>query len=107
MASKMQTFFGGAFVGAVGLWLFLYLVAGWSSAGTTSLRSAEAVTAALADVCATRFVANEGWKTELEKAETYLRDEVVSRHIKKVGSRDMDWRLARACVAAIKNGKAT
>lgn len=98
---KFKTYLWGAFFGAIGWWVALAFGFGWTSAATTQTQTAEAVSQALVPVCADQFEANDAWLAELKKAGKYEQEDVVRKYVKKIGDRDVDYRLGRECLAEI------
>jgi hypothetical protein len=85
----------------------------WSTGGNAEKMALAASTDAMIPICADQFLAL-GPDAQAEYAGTKVsdRDDVIRKHIKKVGAVSVDFTFARACAAAIDTraktpGKAT
>ena len=85
----------------------------WSTGGNAQKMAVTASTDAMIPICADQFLAL-GPEVQAEYASTKAndRDDVVRKHIKKVGAVTVDYAFARACASAIDTrgqlaGKAT
>ena len=104
---------GAALTVALGFnWIGGYGV-NWSTGGNAQKMAVTASTDAMIPICADQFLAL-GPEVQAEYASTKAndRDDVVRKHIKKVGAVSVDFTFARACASAIDTraktaGKAT
>jgi hypothetical protein len=85
----------------------------WSTGGNAQKMALTASTDALIPICADQFLAlGPDVQAEYKAIRASDRDDVVRKHIKKVGAVTVDYAFARACASAIDTrgqlaGKAT
>jgi hypothetical protein len=103
--SNLKPFAWGLAAGAIGWWVVLAFVFGWTSASTATKEAAvqteQAVVAALAPVCANRFLAlpdAAAKKASLAEAASWKRDEFFSNAwVTLPGESRPDPELVNAC----------
>jgi len=85
----------------------------WSTGGNAQKMALTASTDAMIPICADQFLAlGPDAQVEYKAAKANSRDDVVRKHIKKVGDVTVDFSFARSCASAIDTrgqlaGKAT
>lgn len=85
----------------------------WSTGGNAQKMALTASTDAMIPICADQFLAlGPDVQAEYKSTKVNDRDDVVRKHIKKVGAVTVDYTFARACASAIDTrgqtaGKAT
>jgi hypothetical protein len=85
----------------------------WSTGGNAQKMALTASTDAMVPICADQFLAlGPDAQSEYKSAKAADREDVVRKHIKKVGAVTVDYSFARACASALDTrgqlaGKAT
>ena len=74
----------------------------WSTGGNAQKMALTASTDAMIPICADQFLAlGPDAQAEYKSTKANSRDDVVRKHIKKVGAVSVDYSFARACATAI------
>jgi hypothetical protein len=74
----------------------------WSTGGNAQKMAFAASTDAMIPICADQFLAlGPDAQAEYKSTKVSDRDDVVRKHIKKVGAVSVDYSFARACASAI------
>jgi hypothetical protein len=104
---------GAALIVALGFNWFGGYGFNWTLGGTAQKMALAASTDAMIPICADQFLAlGPDAQAEYTSTKVSDRDDVIRKHIKKVGGVSVDYSFARACAAAIDTrgkaaGKAT
>lgn len=98
-------FLQGIAFGAVATMTIGFVWGGWVTGGTARSMSAMAENSGrmsvLVPMCVTQFTAADGAIAKFKAASSYSRDGVIGEFVKTVASTNMDYSLARACVAGV------
>ncbi len=96
----------GFVLGAIAAMVIGFLVAGWTTAGTTRKMSDEAVLMSQASICAAQFMRTPDHSAkarELQGMESYQRSEFIEKGgwDRMPGQETASWGVAGACVAKL------
>jgi hypothetical protein len=98
-------FLQGIAFGAIATMTIGFVWGGWVTGGTARSMSAMAENSGrmsvLVPMCVTQFTAADGAIAKFKAASSYSRDGVIGEFVKTVASTNMDYSLARACVAGV------
>ena len=98
-------FLQGIAFGAVAAITIGFVWGGWVTSGTARTMTTMAETSGrmsvLVPICVAQFTAADGALAKFSAAGTYSRDSIIREYVKTVASTNMDYSLARACVAGV------
>ena len=98
-------FLQGIAFGAVATIAIGFIWGGWVTGGSARAMTATAESngrmSVLVPICVAEFTAADGAIAKFNAASSYSRDGVIREYVKTVASTDMDYSLARACVAGV------
>lgn len=98
-------FLQGIAFGAIATMTIGFIWGGWVTGGTARSMNAMAESSGrmsvLVPMCVAQFTAADGAIAKFKAASSYSRDGVIGEFVKTVASTNMDYSLARACVAGV------